>query len=167
MKNAFEYMHILNFVFIVGFSLLFYYRRIGRFQSDDDDDDEQALWKQFLTNCNENLHIALLMKPNAAFRVYCRQYPGLIGSTTINYMHPWSEQVLNKVANVFLAQHPIIVETYLDAIINHVVYVHQSVHSYSRRYFVELMRPNFVTPKHYVEYIHNYIRLMGKYSLPA
>lgn len=104
------------------------------------------------------------MKPNITFRIYCRQYPGLIGSTTINYMHPWTTCMLSRVANVFLAEHPIIAENYLDAIINHVVYVHQSVHHYSQRYLMEFNRPNCVTPKHYVEYIYNYIRLMGTYG---
>lgn len=120
------------------------------------------LWKQFLANSNENIHFVLLMKPNKAFRLYCRRYPGLIGNTSIDYMRPWSEQVLTKVANVFLAGHPMIAEYHLDGIVKHVVHVHQSVHIYSARYLVEMDRLNFVTPKHYLEYIHTSIRLMGE-----
>lgn len=121
------------------------------------------LWKQFLANSNENIHFALLMKPNKAFRLQCRRYPGLIGNTSIDYMRPWSEQVLTKVANVFLAGHPMIAENHLDGILKHVVHVHQSVHSYSARFLAEFDRLNFVTPNHYLEYIHTSIRLMGKY----
>lgn len=120
------------------------------------------LWKQFLANSNENIHFVLLMKPNEAFRLHCRRYPGLIGNTSIDYMRPWSEQVLTKVANVFLAGHPMIAENYLDGIVKHVVHVHQSVHIYSARFLTECDRLNVVTPRHYLEYIQTSIRLMGE-----
>lgn len=120
------------------------------------------LWKQFLANSNANIHFVLLMKPNDAFRLCCRRYPGLIGNTSIDYMRSWGEQVLIKVANVFLDGHPLIAENHLNGIVEHVVYVHQSVHNYSVRFLAECDRLNVVTPKHYLEYIHTHIRLMGK-----
>lgn len=120
------------------------------------------LWKQFLANSNENIHFVLLMKPNKAFRIHCRRYPGLIGNTSIDYMRPWSEQVLMKVANVFLAGHPMIAENYLDGIVKHVVHVHRSVHIYSARFLTECDRLNVVTPKHYLVYIHTSIHSMGE-----
>lgn len=120
------------------------------------------LWKQFLANSNENIHFVVLMKPNEAFRLHCRRYPGLIGNTSIDYMRPWTEQVLTKVANVFLAGHPMIAENHLDAIVNHVVHVHQSVYNYSARYLAECDRMNCITPNHYLEYIRMNIRLMGE-----
>lgn len=122
------------------------------------------LWKRFLANSNENIHFALLMKPNQAFRLYCRRYPGLIGNTSIDYMRPWSEQVLTKVANVFLAGHPLIAENHLDGIVKHVVHVHNSLDNYSARFLAECDRLNFVTPKHYLEYIHTNVRLIGTRS---
>lgn len=70
--------------------------------------------------------------------------------------------MLIKVANVFLDGHPLIAENHLDGIVEHVVHVHQSVHSYSARFLTECDRLNVVTPKHYLEYIHTHIRLMGK-----
>lgn len=105
------------------------------------------------------------MKPNDAFRMHCRRYPGLIGNTSINYMRPWSEHVLTKVANDFLSGHPMIAENHLDGIVKHVVHVHQSVHNYSARFLAQCNRLNFVTPKHYLEFIHTNIRLMGEFSL--
>lgn len=104
------------------------------------------------------------MKPNEAFRLYCRRYPGLIGNTSIDYMRSWNEQVLIKVAHVFLAGHPLIAENHLNGIVEHVVHVHQSVQNYSVRFLTECDRLNFVTPKHYLEYIHTNIRLMGKHE---
>lgn len=104
------------------------------------------------------------MKPNQSFRMYCRLYPGLIGSTYMNYMHPWSEKTLNKVADIFLSDHPISADFNFDETIEHMVHVHQSVHIYSQRFLAELNRLNVVTPKHYLEYIHIYIQLMGKFQ---
>lgn len=102
------------------------------------------------------------MKPNKTFRMYCRQFPGLIGNTSINFMHPWCEQVLIKIATVFLAEHPIITENHLNKIIEHVVYVHKSMNKYTYRYSHELNRLNHVSPKHYLEFLQTYINLMGK-----
>lgn len=51
----------------------------------------------------ENLRIALSMNPAGdALRVRCRNYPGLVNSTTIDWMFPWPEQALVAVANVTL-----------------------------------------------------------------
>lgn len=125
----------------------------------------EQLWAEFLSNCNENIHLILVMEPNGAFRVRCRQYPGFIGTTTIDYMQPWQEQVLIKVANVFLAAHPLIDETYLDEIVSHAVHVHQSMHTYSQRYRIEYRRWHFVSPRHYLEFIQTYIRLIGTRNL--
>lgn len=102
------------------------------------------------------------MKPNTTFRTYCRQFPGLTGNTSINFMHPWCEQVLIKIANVFLAEHPIITGNHLNKIIEHVVHVHKSMNKYTYRYSHELNRLNHVSPKHYLEFIQTYINLMGK-----
>lgn len=99
--------------------------------------------------------------------MHCRRYPGLIGNTSIDCMSLWTEQVLIKVATVFLAGHPMINENHLDKIIEHVVYVHRTVHNYSVRYLMECDRLNIVTPKHYLEYIHMHIRLMGKQKISS
>lgn len=36
-------------------------------------------------------------------RTRCRSYPGLVSSTTIDWMFPWPEQALVSVANVTLS----------------------------------------------------------------
>jgi dynein heavy chain len=37
-----------------------------------------------------------------SFRNYCRQYPALINSTTIDWFMPWPEEALIEVAGKFL-----------------------------------------------------------------
>lgn len=81
-------------------------------------------------------------------------------------MQPWNETILNKVANAFLNEHPILADIYSDKIAEHFVHVHQSVHIYSNRFLANLNRLNIVTPKHYLENIHIYIQLFGKKKKP-
>lgn len=44
----------------------------------------------------------------------------------------------------------------------HIVYVHSTMHHYSKDYLQKLRRNNYVTPKHYLDYINTYLRLLGK-----
>lgn len=47
-------------------------------------------------------------------------------------------------------------ETSRTAIVAHMVTVHQSVCAASRRFQEQLRRYNYVTPKNYLDFIHNY-----------
>lgn len=98
-----------------------------------------------------------------ALRNRCRSFPGLVGSTTIDWVFPWPGQALFAVARVFLAQHPKIPAMYREPIIEHVVHVHNSIKFYTAEYLQKQRRKNFVTPKHYLDYINIYIKLIGEY----
>lgn len=92
----------------------------------------------------------------------CRSFPGLVSSTTIDWVFPWPEEALFAVAKTFLAGHPKIPEMHREPIINHVVHVHNSIKFYSADFLQKLRRKNFVTPKHYLDYINTYIKLIGE-----
>lgn len=94
----------------------------------------------------------------------CRSFPGLVGSTTIDWIFPWPEQALLAVAKVFLADHPKIPQMHREGVISHVVHVHNSIKFYTLEYLQKQRRRNYVTPKHYLDYINTYIRLIGKES---
>lgn len=80
----------------------------------------------------------------------------------MNYMQSWSEKTLYNVADKFLGDHPMLANSHLDEICKHFVHVHQSISIYSAKFLIELNRLNVITPKHYLEYIHIYIQLLGK-----
>ena len=123
-----------------------------------------GVWNYFLDTCAKNLHVCLSMSPEGdALRNRCRNFPGIVGSTTIDWVFPWPQQALFAVARVFLADHPKIPEIYRDPIISHVVHVHQSVSFYTAEFALKLRRKNFVTPKHYLDYINTYLKLIGKF----
>lgn len=43
-----------------------------------------------------------------------------------------------------------------SSIVEHMVMVHQSVRTFSARFLDQLRRYNYVTPKNYLDFIHNY-----------
>lgn len=62
------------------------------------------MWSYFVNTSLQNLRIALSMSPSGdLLRTRCRSYPGLVSSTTIDWMFPWPEQALVSVANVTLS----------------------------------------------------------------
>lgn len=62
------------------------------------------MWSYFVKTSLQNLRIALSMSPSGdLLRTRCRSYPGLVSSTTIDWMFPWPEQALVSVANVTLS----------------------------------------------------------------
>ncbi|XP_055846772.1 dynein axonemal heavy chain 10 isoform X2 [Episyrphus balteatus] len=120
-----------------------------------------AVWAYFINKCNENLHVVLCMSPTGeSLRNRCRNFPGLIGSTSIDWIFPWPKQALFAVAELFLTEHPMIPEAHRDKIVNHVVHVHGSMDFYSSEYKEKLRRNNYVTPKHYLDFITTYLKLL-------
>uniref|UniRef100_A0A182NRZ8 AAA+ ATPase domain-containing protein n=1 Tax=Anopheles dirus TaxID=7168 RepID=A0A182NRZ8_9DIPT len=122
---------------------------------------KDGVWSFFLDRAIRNLHVVLCMSPEGdALRNRCRNFPGLVGSTTIDWVFPWPQQALFAVAKVFLTDHPKIPENYREPIIAHIVHVHQSLKSYNVQYLMKLRRKNFVTPKHYLDFINTYLKLI-------
>ncbi|CAD7085089.1 unnamed protein product [Hermetia illucens] len=122
---------------------------------------KDSVWSYFLNVCAENLHVVLCMSPSGdALRNRCRNFPGLVGSTYIDWVFPWPQQALSAVAEGFLMEHPMIPEIHRKSIISHVVHVHTTIYPYSLEYMQKLRRANYVTPKHYLDFINTYLQLI-------
>ena len=70
-------------------------------------------WEHFERTCMENLNIVLTMSlgPGSgggarALRGFCRNFPGLQGDTTINWMGEWPKEAWTFIAKAFLGEHP-------------------------------------------------------------
>jgi len=60
-------------------------------------------WQYFVNRCRENMHIILCMSPaGSTLRLRCRNFPGLVSNTSIDWFFPWPEDALRDVANYFL-----------------------------------------------------------------
>lgn len=129
---------------------------------------KENVWQYFIQTCVDNLHVVLSMSPTSdVLSKRCRNFPGLVNNTTIDWLFPWPLQALFAVASTFLKENPHIPDQYRDTIIEHVVHVHQSVNEFTSSYLTTLRRKNYVTPKHYLDYITTYLKLLeekGNYN---
>ncbi|XP_076363131.1 dynein heavy chain at 89D isoform X2 [Tachypleus tridentatus] len=122
---------------------------------------KEQVWQYFVNKCASNLHIVLAMSPvGDLLRTRCRNFPGLVNNTNINWFTAWPEEALFAVASVFLAENQQIPEEHREAVINHAVMVHQSVKEYSVQFLEKLRRQNYVTPKNYLDFINSYLNLL-------
>ncbi|XP_011874224.1 PREDICTED: dynein heavy chain 10, axonemal [Vollenhovia emeryi] len=125
------------------------------------DVSKKSVWSYFGKTCTANLRIALAMSPSDdALRTRCRNCPGLINDTTIDWMFPWPQQALVAVANVLLRDNPIVPQEYKEVIVSHIVYVHTSVLQYTVDFATKLRRRNYVTPRHFLDFIDTYLKLL-------
>ena len=60
-------------------------------------------WNYFVNKARQNIHIMLCMSPaGESLRVRCRNFPGLVSNTNIDWFFPWPEEALSDVATYFL-----------------------------------------------------------------
>lgn len=55
-----------------------------------------------MNTCVNNLHVVLSMSPGDELRERCRNFPGLVNKTYINWIFPWPDQALLAVAQSFI-----------------------------------------------------------------
>lgn len=131
---------------------------------------KENCWQYFVSRACDNLHVVLAMSPvGETLRTRCRNFPGLVNNTVIDWFMPWPVQALTAVSSAFLGTgenaNPLahmIPETSRDAVVEHVVHVHQSVTKYSVRFQEQLRRVNYVTPKNYLDFISQYLSLLSE-----
>ena len=62
-------------------------------------------WSFFVKKSANNLHLVLCMSPvGETLRTRCRNFPGLVNNTSIDWFTAWPEQALQAVASQFLAE---------------------------------------------------------------
>ena len=124
-------------------------------------DTKEGCWAYYTEKCKENLHIVLAMSPvGDTLRTRCRNFPGMVNNAVIDWFEPWPAEALRSVASVFLASEDISDEK-KEQIVEHMVFVHQSVRTKSAQFAEELRRNNYVTPKNYLDFIATYRKLLG------
>ncbi|KAG5844641.1 hypothetical protein ANANG_G00164650 [Anguilla anguilla] len=122
---------------------------------------KESIWQYFVNKSANNLHIVLGMSPvGDTLRTRCRNFPGLVNNTGIDWFLPWPPQALLAVAQSFLGESSMIPEEHLKEVINNVCMVHSSVGEYSKLFLQKLRRSNYVTPKNYLDFISTYAALL-------
>ncbi|XP_027024931.2 dynein axonemal heavy chain 10 isoform X2 [Tachysurus fulvidraco] len=122
---------------------------------------KESVWQYFVNKSANNLHIILGMSPvGDVLRTRCRNFPGLVNNTGIDWFLPWPPQALYAVAQSFLGESPMVPQAHTEAVIGHVCMVHGSVGEYSKLFQQKLRRSNYVTPKNYLDFISTYSNLL-------
>uniref|UniRef100_A0A8C9FH70 Dynein axonemal heavy chain 10 n=1 Tax=Pavo cristatus TaxID=9049 RepID=A0A8C9FH70_PAVCR len=122
---------------------------------------KQSVWQYFVNKCASNLHIVLGMSPvGDSLRTWCRNFPGLVNNTGIDWFLPWPPQALYAVAKSFVGSNTRIPAESSKMVVEHMVVVHESVGVFSKRFLQKLRRSNHVTPKNYLDFIHTYSKLL-------
>jgi dynein heavy chain len=117
---------------------------------------KEACWNYYVDRCRNNLHVVLAMSPvGDTLRTRCRNFPGMVNNTVIDWFTPWPEDALRSVSEVFLKDLDM-PDAFRETVTEHMVVTHQSVREFSAKYFDQLRRYNYVTPKNYLDFIANY-----------
>lgn len=93
-------------------------------------------------------------------RLRCRNFPGLVSNTSIDWFFPWPEDALSAVATHFL-QTVKLDDEHRKPVTDHIVMIHQSVQKYSVEFDAIYKRKNFSTPKNYLDFISNYMKFLA------
>ncbi|TPP59989.1 Dynein heavy chain 10 axonemal [Fasciola gigantica] len=122
----------------------------------------ESVWQYFIQKASGNLHMVLCMSPvGDTLRTRCRNFPGVVNSTTIDWFFPWPEQALYAVVEVFVSpEFQLVPDQHRKAITDQIVATHMSVHGYSAEFAQKLRRLTYVTPKHYLDFISTYKKLL-------
>ncbi|XP_041585454.1 dynein heavy chain 10, axonemal isoform X1 [Vulpes lagopus] len=124
---------------------------------------KESVWQYFVNKSANNLHIVLGMSPvGDTLRTRCRNFPGLVNNTGIDWFMPWPPQALHAVAKSFLGTNTMIPMENIDSVVEHVVLVHESVGEFSKQFLQKLRRSNYVTPKNYLDFINTYSKLLDE-----
>ncbi|XP_019604311.2 dynein axonemal heavy chain 10 [Rhinolophus sinicus] len=124
---------------------------------------KESVWQYFVNKSASNLHIVLGMSPvGDTLRTRCRNFPGLVNNTGIDWFMPWPPQALHAVAKSFLGNNPMIPVENIEGLVEHVVLVHESVGEFSTQFLQKLRRSNYVTPKNYLDFINTYSKLLDE-----
>ncbi|VDM31178.1 unnamed protein product [Hydatigera taeniaeformis] len=124
----------------------------------------EVIWKYYSQKAMRNLHVILVMRSiGNTLRKRCSSFPCLINNTTIDWFFDWPEEALYTVAKTMLSTgNQLIPASCYDALIGHVVYVHRSVERYTNEFVGKWKRVNYVTPKQFLDYISNYLKLLSE-----
>ncbi|KAF4011790.1 hypothetical protein G4228_003492 [Cervus hanglu yarkandensis] len=124
---------------------------------------KESVWQYFVNKSANNLHIVLGMSPvGDTLRTRCRNFPGLVNNTGIDWFMPWPPQALHAVAKSFLGTNQMIPAENIEDLVEHVVLVHKSVGEFSKQFLQKLRRCNYVTPKNYLDFINTYSKLLDE-----
>ena len=123
---------------------------------------KDSVYQVFISCVQANLHLVLCMSPvGEAFRTRCRMFPSLINCCTIDWYLPWPREALLDVASRFLSGLENVEDDMKSALSQMCTTVHTSVEEFADKFWNELRRKFYISPKSYLDLIEMYLKLLG------
>ena len=145
-------------------------------------DSQDELYRWFTQQIIKNLHVVFTMNPpEGGLSSKAATSPALFNRCVLNWFGDWSDQALFQVASeltqpvdldrpAFVALDSIPVAyrdltlpaSYRDTVVNAMVYVHHSMQRFNQRLFKQQSRLNYLTPRHYLDFVAQCVRLFNE-----
>lgn len=142
-------------------------------------DSSDELYKWFTQQVMRNLHVVFTMNPSEnGLKDRAATSPALFNRCVLNWFGDWSDSALFQVGREFTLridlERPMwtppdffpkvtnqlsMTPSHRDAVINACVYVHQTLHKANARLAKRGGRCMAITPRHYLDFIHHFVKL--------
>jgi dynein heavy chain len=93
----------------------------------------------------------------------CRNFPGLISSTTIDWFFEWPREALLQVSQFLFSTYHNVEQELVPLLCEHIIGVHQSLSEFSAEAYKSQKRNIYTTPKNFLDYIKNFQSLYTKH----
>ncbi|KAF8238396.1 dynein heavy chain protein 1 [Tricholoma matsutake] len=142
-------------------------------------DSPEELHRWFTQQVAKNLHVVFTMNPpENGLASRAATSPALFNRCVLDWFGDWSDQAFYQVGMEFTHTLDLDLPSYnppvhfpiayrglsmpplhRTAVVNALVYVHSSLHQINQRLSRRQGRYNYVTPRHYLDFINHYVRL--------
>ncbi|BEJ00458.1 hypothetical protein CcaverHIS631_0503150 [Cutaneotrichosporon cavernicola] len=142
-------------------------------------DSHEELYRWFTQQVARNLHVVFTMNPPAnGLASRAATSPALFNRCVLDWFGDWSDQALYQVGFEFTSSLDLESPTYVtpspfpiafrelptppnhrQAVINTMVFVHQSMQAISAKLAKRQGKYNHITPRHFLDFINHYVRL--------
>lgn len=145
-------------------------------------DSEAELFKWFTQQVRKNLHVVFTMNPASSdFHNRAATSPALFNRCVLDWFGEWSDEALFQVGEEFTLksdldsvtyQSPSFMPSFLvnlgvpqplshrHAVISCLVFVHKTIDAANQILVKQSGRQNYVTPRHYLDFIHHFVTLV-------
>ena len=145
-------------------------------------DSPEELYKWFTQQIVKNLHVVFTMNPpEDGLSSKAATSPALFNRCVLNWFGDWSDQALFQVGHElthsmdldkanYQAPDTIPVAyrglqlppSHREAIVNSMVQIHYSLHHYNKKLFKQQGKVTFLTPRHYLDFVGQYVKLYNE-----
>lgn len=143
-------------------------------------DSPDELYRWFTAQVAKNLHVVFTMNPPAdGLAGRAATSPALFNRCVLDWFGDWSDQAFFQVGGEFTAaldldaaayeapqKFPVafralsLPPTHRSAVINALVHVHQGMYETNAKLSRRQGRTNYATPRHFIEFVNQYVRLV-------